>query len=38
MRGSMIENELLRQIVLASGGEVTSGTRNGLIKDWLRAL
>ena len=32
-------NEILRQIVLANGGTVTSaGNRNGLLQDWLNAL
>lgn len=32
-------NEILRQIVLASGGTVTNaGNRNGLLQDWLDAL
>ncbi|AUR86098.1 hypothetical protein NVP1082O_09 [Vibrio phage 1.082.O._10N.261.49.E4] len=31
-------NELLKEIVILSGGTVTSETRNGLLRDWLAAV
>jgi len=33
-----IRNELLKNIVIASGGTVTGGTINELLQDWLDAL
>lgn len=33
-----IRNDLLRRIIVASGGEVTRQTENGLLQDWLDTL
>lgn len=32
------QNEILDDIILASGGEITSATRNGKLRDWLNAV
>lgn len=33
-----IRNELLKSIVVASGGTVTGSTSNELLQDWLNAV